>query len=310
MENRLILLFALLIDLLAGEYPRLFHPVVWMGKIISGEMKLAPGKNHALQFIYGILIVFFTLAFFCVPVCFLLFYLKNQSPVLYVIVAALLLKPCFSLRELLKTAGKIKALLASDNIEKARQETGFIVSRYVHELDKPALISAVVEMTSESLTDSIVAPLFYWIIFGLPGAVAYRVINTFDAMIGYHGRYEYLGRFAARADDVLNYIPARISGLLLVAAAFTTGADGRQAWFIMRRDHGRTESPNAGWTMAAAAGALNAELEKIGFYRLGDNDAPLAVSSIAVTSRLVTVASLFWFGLCAGISGACYAFNA
>jgi adenosylcobinamide-phosphate synthase len=165
-------------------------------------------------------------------------------------------------------------------------------------------------MTSESLTDSIVSPLFYWVIFGLPGAIAYRVINTFDAMIGYHGKYEYLGKPAAKADDVLNYIPARISGLLLVLASFITGADGRQAWFIMRRDHGRTESPNAGWTMAAAAGALGVELEKRGFYRLGNHDAKIAVSSIAVTSRLVTVASLFWFGLCAGISGACYAFNA
>ncbi len=194
-------------------------------------------------------------------------------------------------------------------MEKARGETGLIVSRDVRELDKPALISAVVEMTSESLTDSIVAPLFYWIIFGLPGAIAYRVINTFDAMIGYHGRYEYLGKFAARADDVLNYIPARISGLLLVAAAFTTGADGRQAWSIMRRDHGRTESPNAGWTMAAVAGALGVELEKRDFYRLGITmprlrHLPLRGFTAGNGCLPVLVR------LCAGISGACYAFNA
>jgi adenosylcobinamide-phosphate synthase len=108
-----------------------------------------------------------------------------------------------------------------------------------------------------------VAPLFYFLILGIPGAVAYRVINTLDAMIGRHDQYEYLGKFAARLDDVVNILPARLTALFIVLAAFILRINTRAAWHIMLRDHAKTASPNAGWPMSAAAGALGVQLTKL-----------------------------------------------
>jgi adenosylcobinamide-phosphate synthase len=129
--------------------------------------------------------------------------------------------------------------------------------------------SAAIESIAENLSDSLVAPLFYYVVFGVPGALAYRAINTLDAMIGYHGRYEYLGRAAAKLDDLANLIPARLTAALLFFAAGLAGASPRAALAIGLRDHARTESPNAGWPMAVMGGALGVELEKVGHYVLG-----------------------------------------
>lgn len=310
MENLVVLPLALAIDLAIGEYPRPLHPVVWMGRVISWGLKLAPKKGNKTRFIYGTFMVVFTIALFGVPIYFLLLYLRGLSPIAYVAAAALLLKSCFSLRELHRVASRVKDLLAQGEITEARRETGYLVSRDTRKLRRRELTSATVEMTAESLTDAVVAPLFYWLLLGVPGAIAYRLANTFDARIGYHGEYEYLGKFAARLDDVLNYIPARISGLLLVAVAYLRKKDGGSAWRIMRRDRAKTESPNAGWTMAAVAGALGVRLEKAGCYRLGDAERPLLPSSITDSLKLVTLSSLIWFGVGIAVSGVRYAVSA
>ncbi|MGD9116886.1 MAG: cobalamin biosynthesis protein [Dehalococcoidia bacterium] len=310
MENILVLPLALAIDLAIGSYPYPLHPVVWMGRVISAGLKIAPKRGNKARFVYGVFMVCFTVALFGVPVYFLLSYIRGLSPLAYLFLAALLLKATFSVRGLYRAAMKVKRLLAQSKIAEARKETGYLVSRDTKQLGRRALTSAVVEMSAESLTDAIVAPLFYWLLLGVPGAVAYRVVNTFDARIGYHGQYEYLGKFAARLDDVLNYIPARIAGLVLAAAAYLKRENGGAAWRIMRRDRSRTESPNAGWTMAAAAGALEVRLEKAGCYRLGDAVRPLVPDSITAASRLVALSSLLWVGLCIAISGVRYALSA
>lgn len=310
MENILVLPLALAIDLAIGSYPYPLHPVVWMGRVISAGLKLAPKRGNKARFVYGVFTVCFTMALFGVPVYFLLSYIRGLSPLAYLFLAALLLKATFSVRGLYRAAMKVKELLAQNKIAEARKETGYLVSRDTRKLGGRALTSAVVEMSAESLTDAVVAPLFYWLLLGVPGAVAYRVVNTFDARIGYHGQYEYLGKFAARLDDVLNYIPARIAGLVLAAAAYLKRENGGAAWRIMRRDRSRTESPNAGWTMAAAAGALEVRLEKAGCYRLGDAVRPLVPDSITAASRLVALSSLLWVGFCIAISGVRYAFSA
>src|SRR3954467_13894357 len=129
-------------------------------------------------------------------------------------------------------------------------------------LDEPLLVAASVESVAENMSDSFVAPLFYYALFGLPAAVAYRAVNTLDAMIGYRGRYEYLGKAAARLDDLLNLIPARLTaGLLLVAGALRK-ADGGGGPLILRRARRATASPNAGWPMATVAGLLSVCLAK------------------------------------------------
>lgn len=309
MENIFILPLAIAIDLVIGEYPARLHPVMWMGGVISLLLKRAP-RRDAARFLYGAFMVCFCLALFSLPAYFLLLYIKGFSTPAYVIAVAVLLKATFSLKGLFQAARKVKRFLDGGETAKARQEVSYLVSRDTRKLDKPHIISAVVEMSAESVTDSIVAPLFYWLLLGVPGAIAYRVVNTLDSRIGYHGEYEYLGKFAARLDDVLNFIPARISGLLLVVSAYLCRMDGGRAWSIMLRDRSRTESPNAGWTMSAVAGALGVRLEKPGCYRLGDAARPLAPSSITSGLRLVMASSVFWCGICISATGTYYAVTA
>lgn len=294
----IILFLALVLDLTLGEFPHPLHPVVWMGKIISLQARLAPRHGHRTQLVYGVVIVLLTLALFTLPAYFILTYLQSLNTIAYVLVAALLFKPSFALKELRQVALRIKGLLQAGELIPARQETQSLVKRDTRQLDEPHVVSATLESIAENTSDSVVAPLFYFLFLGVPGAIAYRVVNTFDAMIGYHGQYEYLGKFAARLDDALNFIPSRLSGLLLVAAAYLDRQDGRNAWQVMQRDHSRTESPNAGWPMSAIAGALNVQLEKIGYYTLGRGHNPLSPALIPRGLRLVDIAILLWIGFC------------
>ncbi|MFO8143238.1 MAG: adenosylcobinamide-phosphate synthase CbiB [Dehalococcoidales bacterium] len=186
------------------------------------------------------------------------------------------------------------------NLDRARSALQALVSRDTSSLPRPLLVSAAVESTAESACDSFVAPLLFFLIFGVPGALAYRCVNTLDSMIGYHGKYEYLGKFPSRLDDVLNYIPARITAMLVVAAAFFSGRDYRRSWRVAFGEHGQTDSPNAGWPMAAAAGAMGVRLEKVGQYRLG-NGSPPVPGTIGDVVGLVGVAAAMWMLVCYGI---------
>jgi adenosylcobinamide-phosphate synthase len=147
-----------------------------------------------------------------------------------------------------------------------------------------------VESVAENLSDSFVAPVVWYALLGVPGAIAYRFVNTCDAMLGYRGRYEYLGKAAARLDDVANWLPARLTALLVVAAAGLLGADARGAWRAMWQHHRRTASPNAGWPMSAAAGALGVRLEKLGHYALGHGPRP-SVATIPAAIDLARAAA-------------------
>jgi len=222
-------------------------------------------------------------------------------------VAALLLKSVFSLKGLCQATWKVRSHLSKNDIKEARRELGYLVSRDTQQLDRSHILSAVVELSAESITDSFIAPLFFWLLLGIPGSIAYRVVNTFDSRIGYHGEYEYLGKFAARLDDVLNYIPARISALLIVISAYLSRMNGNRSWHIMLRDRSKTESPNAGWTMSAMSGALGVKLEKPGHYLLGDKYNPLSVASITDSLRLVAVTFCLWTLLSFTALGVIYA---
>jgi adenosylcobinamide-phosphate synthase len=210
------------------------------------------------------------------------------------VVEALALKSMLSLRGLARTALTVRDDLARGDLGAARAAVGRdLVSRPTAMLDAGQVASATVESVAENLTDAFLAPVLCFVVFGLPGAVAYRVINTADAMIGYReGALLYFGRVAARLDDVLNLVPARLAALALVAAATSGRADGLRALATMRRDHGRTASPNAGWTMAAMAGALGVTLEKPGSYRLGDGPSPTPDHIIRAVHLMAVAAAL------------------
>jgi adenosylcobinamide-phosphate synthase len=158
-------------------------------------------------------------------------------------------------------------------------------------------VAAAIQSLAENASDSFVAPLFYYSLFGLPGAWAYRAVNTLDAMVGYHGRNEFVGKFAARLDDLLNLLPARLTALLIVIAAGLAGADARGAWRAWRRDHAHTASPNAGHPMSAVAGALGVVLEKVDHYRLNAGASEPAPADIARAERLVGLALALAAGL-------------
>lgn len=209
------------------------------------------------------------------------------------LVEALALKATLALRGLADAARAVARDLDRGDLAAARASVGHhLVSRPTDGLDESRVASAAIESVAENLTDALVAPLLFYLVLGLPGAVAYRVVNTADAMIGYRvGALEHFGKAAARLDDLLNLIPARLAAVALVAAAALTGADARRSVRIMWRHHGRTASPNAGWTMAAMAGALRLALEKPGHYRLGEGRLPGA-GDIPRSVRVMTAAAL------------------
>jgi adenosylcobinamide-phosphate synthase len=297
MEHIFILLIALTLDIIFGEPPNAWHPVAWLGNLISLETKLAPQRGKFRQTAYGAGIVLVTLGLIVTAIYFLLAQLSELNLIVHVMVAGILLKFSFSLRGLGQAVDSVKRLLSQDNLEQARLSLKSLVSRDTAKLSRSQVISAAVESAAENICDSFVAPLFYFFIFGVPGAVAYRVINTFDTMIGYHGRWEYSGKFAARLDDVANFIPARLTALLIVLAAWICRKNTSQAWHIMARDHNKTESPNAGWTMTAVAGALDVRLEKAGHYRLGDDHIVLSLNTIDASRQIIMVAAVMWFSI-------------
>ncbi len=302
MEIILIIALAVAIDLALGDPPNAIHPVAWMGKVISLLEKGGLKLNPTAQFLYGMGMTLFTVALFIVPIYFIFFYLGHISLVGSIILAALILKSTFSIKGLRRTALKVRKLLQDDKLNETRYELRALVSRDTRDLPEPLLASAVMESVAEGSGDSLVAPLFYFLLFGIPGAIGYRVVNTLDSMIGYHGKYEHLGKFAAKLDDILNFIPARIAALLLVLAAVAK-RNGRNAWRMALREHAKTESPNAGWPMAAMAGALNIRLEKPGHYRLGEVKTTLVPETINGSAQLFSIAASAWILICFIVGG-------
>jgi adenosylcobinamide-phosphate synthase len=271
-EGLLVLLAAISFDTVLGEPPTPFHPVVWMGNLINFWKRFAPTKNRYFQLLYGMAIVLVSIWVVYAFSTWLIALLKQYYYPAALIVQVYLLKSCFSIRMLAGTGLTIRNLIKRGDLAKARYEMRSLVSRDTSRLNEEQILAATIESITENTTDSFVAPLLFYMVLGVPGILVYRLVNTFDSMIGYRGKYEYLGKVAARLDDIFNYIPARITALLLIISAPLYQGDMRNAWRIARRDHANTASPNAGWTMAAMAGALKVQLEKVGHYLLGEDD--------------------------------------
>ncbi len=263
-----ILAAAIAVDALLGEPPAAIHPVVWMGRAVRLAERCAPREGRAAQLAAGALIGLALPAAFAAGAWALL-RAAARVPALEIVLAVFLLKSSFAVRALGAAAARVRAALGRGAIDDARAALGSLCSRDASQLGPEEVAAGAVESVAENLSDSFVAPVLFYVAGGVPGAILYRAVNTLDAMIGYHGRYEYLGKMSARLDDLLNLVPARLTALLLLAAGTATGADGRRGWRVLRRDGARTESPNAGRPMAAMAGLLGIVLEKPGHYRLG-----------------------------------------
>ena len=262
----IVLLLALSWDLMLGEPPSWLHPVCWLGHGIGWAERIAP-RSATGQLIFGGVVT----AFFIGLAGGLGLVAERLAPPLGWLMGAFLLKSAFAWRELVRAGARVARALDEQDIEGARTKVGQIVSRDVSRLEASGIAAAAVQSVAENLCDSLVAPLFFYALLGLPGALVYRAANTLDAMIGYRGRYEYLGKPAARLDDLLNYLPARLAALVLLVLASLRGRSGWRVWW---HDHRATPSPNGGHPMAAAAGVLGVELEKLGHYRLGTGPRP------------------------------------
>ena len=297
-EELAVLAVAVVLDLTLGEPPSWVHPTVWMGRMTSLLERLAPRLGLA-GLLAGALIALALVACWGAAAWFAAYGLKSLHTAAYILVGGLLLKSTFSVRMLHREAARVKTLLDQDDLPAVRRQMPSLVSRDPSQLTHEQAGAAAVESVSENMSDGFIGPWLAFALFGLPGAFAYRAINTLDSMIGYHGVYEYLGKAPARLDDLVNILPARVTGLLIVAAsAALPGQNAGGAWRIMRRDRGNTESPNAGWPMSAMAGALGVRLEKVSNhrgYQLGDaerNLRPADITSAVQSMYLVAALGL------------------
>ncbi|MDC7227822.1 MAG: cobalamin biosynthesis protein [Spirochaetales bacterium] len=272
---------AFLFDIFAGEYPGIMHPVVWMGTGIRRGIDIVDAYSHrALRFLGGTVIVICGLALVGAASGLIAAWFAAAAPfsvtwILTGLITVFLIKSSFSLTGLLKAAGTVNDALKAENLKDARRRTAtHLVSRDTSDLNENEIAAAVIESVAENLTDSIIAPWFFLFVGGVGAALAYRFANTCDSMMGYRNeKYEWLGKFAARFDDLLNFIPARIAALLIsLSAAMQPDCSGKNAFKTMLREHRVTESPNAGWTMSAAAGALGLRLVKASHYSISGGE--------------------------------------
>ena len=260
-----ILLAALAVDLVLGEPPSRLHPVVWMGRMQEALRRRAP-RGPLPQLLWG---AFMAAVGPCVFGGLAWLALRHTHGVLHWLLAVFLLKSAFAVRALAAGGWSVSRPLAAGNIDAARAALRGLVSRDTKALTAPLAAAAAVESVAENASDSIVAPLLFFALGGVPAAVAYRAVNTLDAMIGYRGHLEWLGKASARLDDLANLVPARLTAATLVLAAPVGPGSSSRALAVWARDRALTESPNAGHPMAAMAGALGVELEKLDAYRLG-----------------------------------------
>ena len=295
-DSVLIFTLAFLIDLILGEYPDRIHPTIGIGKLISYLKKKAKSNNPRMEKVNGIFMVIIIMILIALPVSSLLVWLSFYfGSIPYILIGAILFKATFAIRGMGQYTKPIAAALKEGNLNEARKWLPYIVRRDPNTLNERQITSAAVESIAESTTDGITAPFFFFALFGVPGAFAYRVINTLDSMVGHkNDEYRNIGWFSAKLDTIANYFPARITAYLMVISAMLLNLDWRESWRILQRDKHKTSSPNAGFTISAMAGALNIQLEKIDCYKLGDDHGYISHEDIERSLKMMTLtAGLF-----------------
>ena len=304
-----ILVAAVVLDLLLPEPPGAIHPVVWIGRSTSVLARLSPrGSVAAVAFGFGMVVAVTGTATAVAWIAMRL--LSLIHPAAYVVCGAALFRTTFTVVGLRSAAYRTRRELAHGRLDAARESLRSLVGRDASSLNASLVAAAAIESVAENTTDSVVGPWLAFALFGVPGAVAYRAVNTMDSVVGYRGPYEYVGKVAARLDDVVNLIPARLCALLLLLSGHAARLPTGQGWRVMRRDSSTTASPNAGWTMSAMAGLLGVQLEKSGHYRLGEGlrdptpgDIDRAVAVLNGTAVFVALATLGLLALRHAIGG-------
>ncbi|MGQ0638967.1 MAG: cobalamin biosynthesis protein [Nitrososphaerota archaeon] len=285
----LAIVLAICIDFAFGDPKNKFHPTVWVGTIIGKLVPFSRGRSSKTEKLWGAVLTISVTTLVALVLYFLnrglgsinsiaSFSYGDELIVLIfsALITGVLLKTTIAIKGMESHTKLIMQALSKDDLDDARTKLSMIVKRNTKNLDKQHIISGTLESISENTVDGITGPLFYFAIFGLAGAFVYRTVNTIDSMIGYKTEpFRNVGWFGANCDKILNYLPARITSLVMILVAMILKADWRHSLEIMRRDSSKTESPNAGYPMATLAGALGARFEKIDHYVLGDGNSEL-----------------------------------
>lgn len=293
----LALLISFAVDMVFGELPAKIHPVVIMGSIINFFKNIFIKIKNKVS---GLLVVVFVFAVISI-ILYLIYLISSFNVILLFVIFTILLSSTHSVKMLLQTAVDVKNDL-NESIDKARKSVSYLVSRNTDELTESFIVSAVIESLTENITDSYIAPVFYFFIFAMIILInpinnclyylllipmIYRASNTMDAMLGYKtDELRDIGFVPAKLDDILNYIPARISGLFVVISAYLLNLDGKNSFKVMMRDARKCPSPNSGYTMAPTAGALNIQLIKKDTYILGDDNKVIIADDISKAVKL------------------------
>lgn len=300
----------LLLDLLFGDPVWLYHPVRLIGNWISwAERQLRKVCGSHLMAAGGVLWVMTALMAFLIPFA-LLALAGWLHPALRFLLETFWCFQILAARSLSSESRKVYEKLKESDLPGARRAVSMIVGRDTEKLTEEGVTKAAVETVAENTSDGVTAPLIYMMIGGAPLGFLYKAVNTMDSMLGYkNDRYLYFGRIPAKMDDIFNYIPARITGLLMTTAAFLTGLDGKNAWKIYRRDRRKHASPNAAQTESVCAGALGVQLAGDAVYFgkvykkefIGDALRRIEPEDILRARRLMYAAEFLTFLLCGGL---------
>ena len=303
-----------ILDFIFGDPAWIYHPVRIIGKGIElGErlLRRISGEKH-LTAAGAVLWLMIAGLSFLFPLGILLLAWKIHPGLCFALESFW----CFQIlaaRSLCRESGKVYDRLQENDLPGARRAVSMIVGRDTESLTEEGVTKAAVETVAENTSDGVTAPLIYLMIGGAPLGFLYKAVNTMDSMLGYkNDKYLYFGRVPAGMDDIFNYIPARLTALLMIAAAYLTGLDGKNAWKIYRRDRKKHASPNAAQTESVCAGALRVQLagDAVYFGKLykkefiGDSLRPIEPQDIRRTQRLMYVTALLVLFLCGGIKAA------
>lgn len=314
-ERIFILCAAFVMDILFGDPHFLWHPVRGIGSVISTVEKLLRRvlkinadreADRRKKLTAGVILVVITL---CVSVgvpLILLVIAQLVHPAVRILLECVMCYQLLAMKSLKVESMKVYHALKEKGIEEARTAVSMIVGRDVERLDEEGVIKAAVETIAENTSDGVIAPLLYMFLFGTLGGFFYKAVNTMDSMVGYkNDRYIYLGRPAAKLDDVVNFIPARVAAILMILTAFLPGFRGKNAWKIYKRDRYCHASPNSAQTESACAGALGIRLAGDAWYfgqlykkpYIGDATRPVEIEDIPRAGRLLYGTSFLTLGI-------------
>ena len=295
----LAVVLGFVLDLLIGDPHWLYHPIRLVGALISALEKLLRGvfpKNKNGELAAGVFLLALTAGITTGCAWGLLYLAGRIHPWVRFALETVMCYQLLATKALKDETMKVYTALSRGDLKQARYAVSMVVGRDTEVLDETGVTKAAVETVAENASDGVIAPLLFLAIGGAPLGFFYKAVNTMDSMVGYkNDKYLYFGRAAARFDDVLNYIPARLSGALMSAAASFCGVDAGNAWKIFLRDRRNHSSPNSAHTEAAAAGALHIQLAGNAYYfgklyekpTIGDPDRPVEYEDIRRVNRLL-----------------------